>query len=75
MIIRDHAFVVLTHTNASYSPASHAALGGAKLLNADEIERTARKSTACAIISVGRSQIVDSECGEMSEWLKEHAWK
>src|SRR4030095_3258537 len=22
-----------------------------------------------------RSQTIDSKCGEMSEWLKEHAWK
>jgi hypothetical protein len=28
-----------------------------------------------AIIVVGRSQTVDSKDGEMSEWLKEHAWK
>jgi len=34
------------------------------------------ESAACAIIFLtGRSQVVDSKYGEMSEWLKEHAWK
>jgi hypothetical protein len=29
----------------------------------------------CAISDPDRSQVVDFKDGEMSEWLKEHAWK
>src|SRR5437879_2416549 len=34
-----------------------------------------REGRFCAILIAGRSQTVDSKYGEMSEWLKEHAWK
>jgi hypothetical protein len=46
-----------------------------KLLNTNGIERDVRIAIACAIISDDRSQVLDSKKGEMSEWLKEHAWK
>jgi hypothetical protein len=46
-----------------------------KLLNTNGIERDVRIAIACAIISDDRSQVLDSKDGEMSEWLKEHAWK
>jgi hypothetical protein len=34
-----------------------------------------REGKFCAILIADRSQLVDSKSGEMSEWLKEHAWK
>src|SRR5687768_5179200 len=38
--------------------------------------RNARQSQpTCDNLMSGRSQIVDSKDGEMSEWFKEHAWK
>jgi hypothetical protein len=48
----------------------------AKALNANEIELDTRIITGVCDKSVrSSSQVVDSKVGEMSEWLKEHAWK
>jgi hypothetical protein len=46
-----------------------------KPLNANKFEERVQRTAACAIISADRSQVLDSKDGEMSEWLKEHAWK
>jgi hypothetical protein len=51
------------------------ALWPRKPLKDNAIEEARRKFAACAIIVRNRSQVVDSKDGEMSEWLKEHAWK
>jgi hypothetical protein len=49
---------------------------GAKSLNTDGIELDARMvNSVCDNQWRNRSQVVDSKDGEMSEWLKEHAWK
>jgi hypothetical protein len=37
--------------------------------------KTRNSRPTCDNLLSDRSQIVDSKCGEMSEWLKEHAWK
>jgi hypothetical protein len=39
------------------------------------MEENAARLPACAIICFDRSQVLDFKDGEMSEWLKEHAWK
>lgn len=46
-----------------------------KPLSAKEIEERLAKASACAIIPPSRSQVIDSKDGEMTEWLKVHAWK
>ena len=47
-----------------------------KLLNRIGIEEEySAAASVCDNQVLDRSQIVESKDGEMSEWLKEHAWK
>jgi hypothetical protein len=47
----------------------------AKPLIANVIEESCESRRACAIIFAKPLATIDSKYGEMSEWLKEHAWK
>ena len=45
------------------------------LTRARKLDKGAKVPGVCDSLLPNRSQIVDSKDGEMSEWLKEHAWK
>jgi hypothetical protein len=59
----------------SYTIPPRPVFSSFKLLNYKDDRVRAGKNAGVCDSAAARSQIVDSKDGEMSEWLKEHAWK